>query len=61
MLRFALEGRAGLRNKSFQFVCRDSFAGALRSGLEIRLDDVREVVFGFLGTDNAKKTPRKPH
>ena len=58
ILRFALEGWAGLRNRSFHFVGRGGFAGALRSGLEIRIDDVQEVVSKLLGTDNAERRSR---
>ena len=58
ILRFALEGWSGLRNRSFHFVGRCGFAGALRSGLEIRIDDVQEVVSWLLGTDNAERRSR---
>ena len=58
ILRFALEGWAELRNKSFHFVGRGGFARAMRSVPEIQNDDVQEVVFKLLETDNANRCAR---
>ena len=58
VLRFALKGRAGPRNGSVRFVGRGGSAGARRSEPETRIDDVREVVSGSLGTDHLKRRSR---